>query len=434
MSVSLGAPGQHKQASRKGKKAWRKNIDITPVQEGLEDVREEIIQGGLLSEKPAEELFTLDTTGSTAIQKAYNKVHKPLKADEIIAQRSAVPAVDSRKRSSSKVTDGIIEPSGKKRRGGGVSHKELERLKQIAYGGDSVHKDVVKTDNTPAYDPWAVEPPKQDPRFSFLEPPKPVRAPKTLNEAPISLAADGKKIPAVKRPEGEMSYNPTFEDWSEALENAGQKEVEAELKRLQAEAAEQDLRERAAASAAQQGAEIDEGDDDESAWEGFESEAENEPLSARQRRPERKTQSQKNKAKRRKEGERQAKWEEKMQKKAAQAEQIKALAEAIEAKEKARAEASANGEDADESGEGDDTVLRRKNIRNAPFPEKQLELVLPDELSESLRLLKPEGNLVKDRFRNMIVRGKLESRRPITQPKKAKRTYTEKWTYKDFKI
>lgn len=40
------APQQYKQPSRKGKKAWRKNVDITQVQTGLEDVRDEIIQIG----------------------------------------------------------------------------------------------------------------------------------------------------------------------------------------------------------------------------------------------------------------------------------------------------------------------------------------------------------------------------------------------------
>jgi nucleolar protein 53 len=68
------------------------------------------------------------------------------------------------------------------------------------------------------------------------------------------------------------------------------------------------------------------------------------------------------------------------------------------------------------------------------IPQKPLELVLPDELQDSLRLLKPEGNLLGDRFRNLLVQGKLEARKPISQPKKAKRTFTEKWTYKDFKI
>lgn len=44
-TASPGAPQQHKQPSRKGKKAWRKNVDVTEVVEGLEEVREEVIQG-----------------------------------------------------------------------------------------------------------------------------------------------------------------------------------------------------------------------------------------------------------------------------------------------------------------------------------------------------------------------------------------------------
>jgi len=39
------APQQHKQPSRKGKKAWRKNVDLSEVQTGLESAREEVIQG-----------------------------------------------------------------------------------------------------------------------------------------------------------------------------------------------------------------------------------------------------------------------------------------------------------------------------------------------------------------------------------------------------
>ena len=71
---------------------------------------------------------------------------------------------------------------------------------------------------------------------------------------------------------------------------------------------------------------------------------------------------------------------------------------------------------------------------NHSLPQKDLELVLPDELQDSLRLLKPEGNLLRDRFRNILVRGKVETRRPVRQPKKPRRSHTEKWTYKDFTI
>lgn len=39
--VNIGAPSQHGQKSRKGKKAWRKNVDITGVETALEHAREE---------------------------------------------------------------------------------------------------------------------------------------------------------------------------------------------------------------------------------------------------------------------------------------------------------------------------------------------------------------------------------------------------------
>ncbi len=45
MEPSKEAPQQHKQPSRKGKKAWRKNVDVTDVQAGLDEAREEVIKG-----------------------------------------------------------------------------------------------------------------------------------------------------------------------------------------------------------------------------------------------------------------------------------------------------------------------------------------------------------------------------------------------------
>jgi len=40
-SSVVGAPAQHNQSSRKGKKAWRKNVDIEELEEKLEGLREE---------------------------------------------------------------------------------------------------------------------------------------------------------------------------------------------------------------------------------------------------------------------------------------------------------------------------------------------------------------------------------------------------------
>ncbi|KAE8360353.1 hypothetical protein BDV27DRAFT_148774 [Aspergillus caelatus] len=424
MSPSTDAPRQFSQPSRKGKKAWRKNVDVTEVQEGLRLLKDEEIKGGVLAEKPSEELFTFDTTGSTEIRKAFEKKHKPLKSEEIIAQRSVIPAVDTRKRNNSKVTDGVLEPKTKKHKSDWVTRKDWLRLKQVAKEGKPIKKDV----GGEFYDPWAdaEDPtPVEDPQFDFLEKPKPKVAPVTLKEAPISLAANGKAIPAVRTPNAGTSYNPTFEDWDGLLQEQGAKEVEAEKKRLEEERKEEE-RQRLIAEAKDDDGEVR--SDDESAWEGFESEYET-PDWLKKKRPERKTKAQRNKIKRRKEAERQAKWEAQMKKKEEQVEQAKAIAEKMKQQELERAESS------DSEGEGDDTALRRKPLGGRTYaPEQKLEVVLPDELQDSLRLLKPEGNLLDDRFRTLIVQGKLESRKPVSQPKKAKRKLTEKWGHKDFKV
>jgi len=169
--------------------------------------------------------------------------------------------------------------------------------------------------------------------------------------------------------------------------------------------------------------------DPESAWEGFETDRELSSLKAK--RPERKTQAQRNKIKRRKEAERQTKHEMRMADKKKQA---KAIEEALKAGKNAEAEKMIEEAEQYSSDSDDDERLRRRRLGTTTIPEKSLEVVLPDELQESLRRLKPEGNLLNDRFRNLLVNGKLESRKPILQPKKAKRFVTEKWTYKDFSV
>ncbi len=323
---------------------------------------------GIIAEKPSTDLFTLDTTGSTAIQKAYNKTHKPLKADEILSQRSAIPAVDSRKRPGSKTTDGIIEPSSKRRKNG-ISHKELQRLKSIAYGGETAPKDIT-TVTAPDYDPWAttLEPQSnQDPTFSFLDPPKPIRAPKTLKEPPISLVAAGKPVPAVKKPHAGTSYNPVFQDWDQLLTEEGSKEVEAERKRLREAAEESEKQAKIAA------AQNDDDDnfaltEDESAWEGFESEYEGEEWLKRKR-PERKTPAQRNKAIRKKEGERRERWQKNLKERARQVQQIQAIAEAVEKSHRERAAIPGRADTNDSGSESDvdDRVLRRRRFGNVPY-------------------------------------------------------------------
>lgn len=305
-----------------------------------------------MSEKPSDELFLIDNAGSADVREKIAKKRKPLKADEIIAQRSVIPALDGRKRGNSKTTDGVIEPSSKKHKKDWVSRKELLRLKQVAKEGNPLNKPA----NNEIYDPWADEGDNtttyDDPRFDFLQKPKPKVAPETLQQAPVSLAANGKPIPSVRTPQAGISYNPVFEEWDRLLLEQGEKAVEEEKMRLEEQKKEEE-KQRLIAEAQNDDGEVK--SDDESAWEGFESEYEK-PEWLNKKRPERKTKAQRNKIKRRKEAEQKAKWEAQKAKREAQLEQSQQSLEKSDDEELEK-----NDSDADDSEEeGDDSKLRRK--------------------------------------------------------------------------
>lgn len=266
-----------------------------------------------------------------------------------------MPAVSSRKR----LSDFDAAPKKKKAK---VSRKELDKLRAIAYGGDSVVKDVVQTGDAADHDPWAVQEEKRDEKFSFLEEKKPTKEPVTLKRAPVSLTKSGKALPAVLKPEAGKSYNPLLEDWAELIEKEGAKEVEAEKKRLQEAREEAERIERQLAAAAESDNE-DDGNESvwESEWEGF---SEPEDGGLKKKRPERKTPAQRNKIKRRKEAERKAKHEAKMKEKDRQAERIKELIKSVEEKEAARAAAAlvTTVVKGDESADEAEVELRKKRF------------------------------------------------------------------------
>ncbi|KAI0301313.1 ribosome biogenesis protein Nop53/GLTSCR2, partial [Russula brevipes] len=96
----VGAPAQHNQGSRKGKRAWRKN--------GL---REEERTFGLTLQKKADgDLFVVDTKGDDKVRKSLPRFSRTtLRSYQVISQRSAVPAVYARPRRS------VVSPREKER-------------------------------------------------------------------------------------------------------------------------------------------------------------------------------------------------------------------------------------------------------------------------------------------------------------------------------
>ncbi|TGZ82914.1 P60-like protein [Ascodesmis nigricans] len=426
-----------KQPSRKGKKAWRKNVDITDVQSGLEQVREEIAQGGVIAEKADTELFALDFGGDASIPKR-EKQTKVLRCDQILASRSAVPAVSSRKRTGNPALgDGIIPL--KKHRTGYVSRSEVQKLKAIAHGQTEASVAAkLKTDDF--HDPWA-EPAPLTPaqleaqKKSFVEEKMPVKAPKTLKHKPVVLSTAEKEVPAVKLPDAGISYNPEFAKWDKLLREEGAKEVEVEKKRLAAEEEErriQELREMADEPTEEFD---DESSDEESSSDEDEDEDEDEEESneakAVKAEVKRKTQAQKNREKRRKEQERKREAELKEKQMQRELMLVRKYERDVKAAERARmAKALAKRAKLEST---DPNSLRKKRFGKIELPRPALEVQLPDELADSLRRLKPEGNLLSDRFRSIRERGIVEHRAPIIQAKKLRRATTEKWSYKDFK-
>jgi nucleolar protein 53 len=312
---------------------------------------------GVIAEKQSTELFVLDTIGSQDIKRAYHKVHKPLKADQILAQRSKVAAVDTRKRAG--VTDGVLESNTKRRKVNGVKPAEYERLRRRAYGGEAVPKDIIESGEVPEKDPWAATVEKHDPRFSFLPKAKPVKAPKTLKEAPISLLEGRKKMPAVVKPKPGISYNPDVEDWSQLLIEEGEKEVSSARKRLEEAKLE---REKLARIAAARDEREDMQTEDESAWEGFESEYDEVEVHST-RMPRRKTQAERNKIKRRKEAKQEEKHLAAMKKKAEQEKRIQEILKEAAANEVLVKPQTVEMQSSDD--EIDERALRRRKLGKA---------------------------------------------------------------------
>ena len=389
-----------------------------------------------MSEKLSSKIFAIDTTGSEAIKQGYYKTYKQLKADEILGQRSAIPPVDSRKRSHARTTDGVLEPSSKRHKKNWVSKKEVQRLKQFIQGkAQLLASDRLAQDETRALDLWADDLSAlhtQD-QFSYLPEVKPKVAPPTLRRAPIPLTDNGKPVPAIRQPNAGSSYNPDFTDYKSLLTAEAQKEIESELRRIEEQNAEAERAARVAAATARD--DIGGGPtDDESAWEGIETEPDHDENLSKKR-PERKTQAQRNKIKRRKQAEAVALHEKKTVDRLKQAADIEALKAQYQSRRLIQNPTEYPAiEDRSSSDSGSDTGLRRRKLGTIPIPPKTLEIVLPEELQDSLRRLRPEGNLLNDRFRHLLVNGKLEARKRVVQPRKKRVKLTEKWTYKDFEV
>lgn len=425
------APIRKLQRSRKGTKAWRKNIDIDEVTTGLEKLREQKIQGGVIAERPNEALFKVDVGGDRSVIKR-ERLGKTLRSDEILALKSAIQPVSGFAHKNSALGNGIVN----KKKKGPLPPSELLRLKKIANrvanasNGSNAAASLTKV-TSKEYDVWD-SPQGQEPSTSeWVEPIKAKRAPTTYGQGPETLTADGHSLPAIEVAEAGQSYNPPIEEWNDLIERKAEEQV-----KLDAIQKRQNTKSRAAQGVDERFVFAEpvasaEHESDASDDESIASADGNKSVA----RATAKTQTQRNKEARKL---RQLAIEAAIRAKKAERKALASLGDliasnpALSAADKASlvAEVKTTSTTSSSSSLAAAAVLRRHKFGKHAVPQNPLEIQLSDELAESLRTLKPEGNLFKDRFMSLVKRGIVEARVPQSKRRRYALLQKEKYSHK----
>lgn len=396
--MEVNRPQQASQSSRKGKKAWRKNVNIDDISQGLQDKRERLIALGDSEINGDDDFFIIDNDGDEKIKNNLNKEGKKLKSHEILVNKSKVKPL-------------AIERNNK----APVSKYKVNKLMKLAgrVQGESglkarVEKDgIVKGGNV---DPWATEE-APTPQPASHEITKPSHAPKTIRRAPISLGKE-EDIDAGK------SYNPSLESWKSLINKEFDLENEKEIKRQQIKEYQEKIQNLILNSTEN---EVDDSEDDQiSEQEESDQQLEDYKLSLNKPTEVKiKTKAKRNKQIKHK---KRVELEEKLKQLKAQLNDLNKLEE-INNEAQQPVEYSYTGKDS----------KRTKKLFKYDSIQRPLEVKLSDELTNNLKNVKPEGNLFYDQMIELQQSGKIESRIPVAKKRKYAQKFTEKWSYKDFK-
>ncbi|TYJ57429.1 hypothetical protein B9479_001745 [Cryptococcus floricola] len=426
----LGAPATHSQSSRKGKKAWRKNIDIRQEEEALEQAREdERITGGPAAAKTSGNLFTVDTVGDQTVAAKAKRQHKPLRSLAILDQKSAVPSLTSK----------ISKAPAADKKQHLLSRAEKDRLKRIARktqafsDGTGLSSADIQARGPAEKDAW-----EEEEEFvvkgGFGEETivkRKVKAPITIERQRELYLEKAKKVE--EQPEGGLSYNPRAEAHQKLIDAAIQEELDA-LKREEAEAARLEkfgavieARRNAPQSEFAEGMEVGGGESDSE-------EEEDDDVEKLTKKPsKRKTTAQRNRQARQRALEAALLANKNRRNLANSVLSAPALNLQIEAQKVLQAEKDQKAKELRQQKEKELKKAGQKIGRHR-VPGKRVEVQLGEDLAESLRQVKPEGNLFKDRFLDLQKRALIEPRVPQLPKKRSLKTKEyEKFAYKHFK-
>ncbi|KAG0005192.1 hypothetical protein BGZ80_010582 [Entomortierella chlamydospora] len=447
MSAAVEKPaptgnGLNRGSSRKGKKAWRKNVDITDVEQNLDELRaEERITGGKVHQQSNDALFTMDTKGDGKTRKELLK-DRTLKMDEILAERSKIPAVGGRKKPSS--TTAPLAASAKK--DAKISKAEKARLLALIKRktSNSLFAPVTKplgrsgmTDAVKAagrFDVWGTETQEQEEAEEQTKDSNDFVA-EVVTKVPVKAPRSFKQrqkvsIPAVKEAHPGASYNPTMQDHQGLLQLAHNEELRIlhDKESVDAKLAYPKELDNMVAFDDQTGGLLEDSEDEDEEEEEEEDATGGDDIAKPKKQKGKKSITERNRLARAAETakkEAQIKREKELLKQTNKVKEIMKSVEEEEAEtERKRLENERKKEEKERAG--------MKRVGRFNIPKERIHVQLQDELAESLRQLKPEGNVMKDRFQSFVERNLIEPRVPVAKRRRYRLKTYEKHSYKRF--
>ncbi|KAJ3590380.1 hypothetical protein NHX12_008331 [Muraenolepis orangiensis] len=423
--------GRRKRVNKNKKKNWSKHVDVNDVEDFLEDVRlQERTTGGLVADKKDDDLFFLDAGDlkappQTAVEPAEGrpgkrKAPRPLYVDLVLKNKSLVPVP--------KDVLAYQVPNAKKLRrvakkaeqlaAEGKVPKKHRPLKKVARTNKTTASDAPNNPTRDYYDMWGQEVKEtRDPWFLQQTRKAPVKRWGKLTEKQ-SL------VPAVEIIDPGGSYNPDFFSHQALLLKAHEVEVKKEKeeqKILRQLAVDNDDKatEETVFQEQVEGLEEEDGEDnpedvDDGCALGILNLVEKKTEKQRKRERQMKVKEQRRMAVLYTTGQHQQLF---------QLRSIKLSLRQREQRTKQRQTQRRANQEAEK--------YTARRLGKLKFKAQDLEVQLTNELTGSLRTLKPEGSVLKDRFKSLQKRNLIEPRERAKFKPRLKVKYVEKRSFRE---
>ncbi|KAI0216558.1 Ribosome biogenesis protein NOP53 [Lamellibrachia satsuma] len=434
------ASRKRKRVSKNRKKAWAKHSDITDVEEFLEEKRLQERTGGLVAEKADEQLFFIDKQVDEADKparvKRSEKYNKPLRChSNLLPDPRIEPGrVQRNFRKENNLKKTCLRKQEQQEQGRVTAMERMSvKQRKETKAKKRKHLHEMRTRKIAKYDLWGDEVTEAQEK-----PVVQTSATKTLPH----LRKHPSKAAAVEVPHPGASYNPTYDDHQDLLKKAADVEIAKEKEELKLTRALDDKFPKKSRASLEDDwmKEMAAGLFEEQEWEEEEEEGDKVKEEAKDedesttitginppvRRDNEKTEKERRKQKLKKDEERKVRLEKEKKLRNNEIFRLKSIKAQVRDREKILGERASRRTELKAKKLGETVRLGKLK-----YEEPVLEIKLSDELEGSLRLLKPEGNLLEDRFHSLQKRNIIEPRKRAKIVKKYKRKVFEKKTHRE---